>query len=97
MTDDERVLRTLITYGWANESTGDVECPMGHVALIDLTTERDMMLDLLEEDERLPEPGWYVVVEDNLGLVHPMRFDLERVARKVYDRHEATYTMWAES
>ena len=76
-TDIERAFQALITEGWANGSAGAVDEPGGHVAIIDMSTERAMMAQVLAETEDEPErvvevirPGWYVVTEDSSGNVH---------------------------
>lgn len=91
--------RSLVTGGWANESSGDVEAPCGHFALIDMTTERAMMRDVLEETGEAQlieeiEPAWYIVVTDSQGFVGHMRCDSEAQARFQYDTLEAAYGEW---
>lgn len=96
MRDDiETALDLIITGGWANETTGHVDSPTGHVALIDLTTERDAMVDALDVDlDTLPAPAWYVVATDQLGFIHYAAHDTESSARFYYDRLDREYAGW---
>lgn len=96
MRDDiETALDLILTGGWANETTGHVDSPIGHVALIDLTTERDMMADVFDADlDTLPAPAWYVVVTDHLGFIHYVAYDTEAAARRDYDRLDRENVEW---
>lgn len=94
--------RSLVTAGWANESSGDVEAPCGHFALIDMTTERDMMRSILEETDEAEcmdeiESAWYIVVTDSQGFVGHMQCDSEAQARFQFDELEAQYGDWLGS
>lgn len=98
----ERAMQALITAGWANGSTGEVEAPTGHVAIVDLTTERAMMAQVLadagEEEGDLDaiRPGWYVVVEDdqgNVGVTGPVS---QAEAESSLRRAEAAYAEWGD-
>lgn len=93
MRDDiETILDLIIAGGWANETTGHVDSPTGHVALIDLTTERERMTDTF--DATLPDPAWYLVVTDQLGFIHYEAHDTEGSARKFYAALDREYAAW---
>lgn len=95
MTDDERNLRTLITAGWENHSSGHVEAPTGHFAIVDCAEDRAMLaqvLDITEDD--LPAPHYFLVVEDNYGNVHLRMFYTMAAAQDAYAELETAYAEW---
>lgn len=94
MSNDERTLDGLVTAGWANASDGDVESPTGHFALIDLTTEREAMAELLDDDEILPDPAWYVVIVDTIGNRYVESHRTEGDATIRYNDLERAYLAW---
>jgi len=102
-TRTENAFQALITEGWANESTGEVDAPTGHVAIIDMSTERTMMAQVLAEtDEEDPgalietiRPGWYVVVEDSQGNVDVTGPVSEAEAQHALEQAEVEYGNWS--
>ena len=97
MTDDERNLRALVTAGWANESDGHVDSPMGHFAIIDLVNDRHEMADVLEIDEdELPAAHYYLVVEDSNGNVDVSTYYMFSSAEDEFRDLQQHYVLWAD-
>lgn len=102
-TQIESAMQALVTAGWANGSTGEVESPVGHVAIVDLTSERAMLAQVLAEagegetDLEVIRPGWYVVVEDDQGNVTVTNPMSEAEAQAALRRAEAAYVEWSDA
>jgi hypothetical protein len=101
-TPAEVMFQAIITAGWANRSTGEVEAPTGHVAIVDLSTEREMLAEVLEEPDLIAaleetEPGWYVVTEDGAGFVAVAGPMSETEALGRFLAADAEHTDWLES
>lgn len=99
MPNYEAAARAIVTAGWANETDGHVDSPVGHFAIVDLTTERTIIADILAEDdltlEGLP-PAWYIVSEDDQGNVAVLQYDTEAEARRAFDYLAGRYSEWAD-
>lgn len=102
MTSDRtRVVQTLITAGWANYSTGDMQAPCGHAAAIDFTTERQQMGEVLLDAEIDPdllslfERKWYVVREfDGIAEVEIEEFPSAGAAANRVRAIDAEFARW---
>lgn len=73
----EQAFLELVNEGWANGSAGALDAPTGLVTIIDMSTERAMMAQVLAETDDLNpgetiqaiEPGWYVITQEPDGTV----------------------------
>lgn len=95
----ESALDALVSAGWANSSDGDVEAPTGHFAIIDATTERATMGDVLEDTGLTiydVPVAWFVVVTDSLGFIHPIECASEAEAWSLYREREREYVAWSD-
>jgi hypothetical protein len=99
----EALFDAMVTGGWANESTGDVESPTGHFARIsnapnELSEIRQAFDDTLTtygnvSDEDMT--GHFLVVTDSQGFIHIHRFDSETALVHEYRNMEADYADWS--
>jgi hypothetical protein len=91
------MFKALVTAGWANESDGDVESVTGHFAIIDMSTERDMMRDVCEEMGVKWVDGiaynWFTLREDSQGFMHYEATN-ERGAHKWFNEMQERYSLW---
>ncbi len=93
----ENLASALVTEGWANQSDGEVDAPSGHFAIIDATTEREIMADLTEyvgEDFSAVPAAWLLVEHDDQGFVTVTECDSEADAQARYAALEAIYVAW---
>ena len=84
-----------------DETTGDVESPVGWVGLIEVTRDQIATYVASAGDPWLSErrnfgPGWYIVRIDSNGLVWGMAYDDEESALADYESANLTYLTWAE-
>jgi hypothetical protein len=87
------------------DTTGENEAPLGWVGLVKVDSDLIYTLAYLidtYEAEVFPEPGWYIVREDDNGLIWGMSYGEDCVfneerARADFAEAEATYTQWMES
>ncbi len=100
----DNTFKTIITAGWNVKSDGDVQSPTGHFALVEIPLhagELAEMLDACDLDptqHAIPMEGWYVVRENNDGLVeyfgYPHSGPGKREAEAQYARHERDFSSW---
>lgn len=93
-----------ISLGEAIEDTGDVESPVGFVALVKVDEDliqwyRESVNVWATEDDELPDEGWYVVRKDDNGLVWAMDYGEdctfnEEKARADFAEAVNTYERW---
>jgi hypothetical protein len=93
----------MVTGGWANESTGDVESPTGHFARIsnapnELSEIRQAFDDTLTtygnvSDEDMT--GHFLVMTDSQGFIHITRYHAESDLIRRYRQLEDQYADWA--
>ena len=87
--------------------TGSVEAPVGWVALVYLTEDliRGMEYEYAPTGynltkEEYPEPGWYIIRQDDNGLIWAMIYGegtlAEEGARADFASAESTYADWCE-
>lgn len=97
----EAVLQAMISGGWANESDGDVDSPVGHYARITNTPAEmhevslafaDVMSTYECESDALV--GYWLVVEDSQGNVSVTSFDNEYLLTAAYMDIDDAYSMW---
>jgi hypothetical protein len=93
---------------WLDENeylavTGEVDCPLGWVGLIEITgpeiaTWVSSQGDPWMSEKRNFETGWYIVKIDNNGLVWGLYYGqgtlAEEGARADFAEAEATYELW---
>lgn len=97
----ETAFRTLVTAGWANVSDGDTKATTGFFAMIDMTTERPMMTQVLVEAGIEPqvidriESGWYMVTENDDGLIFIAGPQQENRVSQWYEAKAAEYAAWS--
>lgn len=106
MTAFNSACRKIITAGWHNAAGGDVDSPVGHIALIDLPEAElpellEAMGDELDHDEReaISESVnlTLLVVEDSYGWMGVVEYtNRAEAARKFEELHDA-YLDWCES
>ncbi len=91
----------MVSQGWANESSGDVESSAGHFALIknppaevaeivQAFSEEMNSLDIVPIDLT----GYFVVETNSAGDVTVHDFDSEMAAEIVYSEFEREYDNW---
>jgi hypothetical protein len=97
----EALFDAMITDGWANESSGDVESPTGHFARIsNAPNEVSEVLDAFEDViETYGQPdtivGHYLVVTNDQGFITIYRFKNESELIRNYRDLEAQYGEWS--
>ena len=75
----DKILHTLITWGWANQSDGDVQAPTGYFALMEVPDGDSQWQSVVEEcrvslrldtsdRDTVPAPGWYILQETDQGI-----------------------------
>jgi hypothetical protein len=99
----EALFDAMVTGGWANESTGDVESPTGHFARIsnapnELSEIRQAFDDTLTtygnvSDEDMT--GHFLVMTDSQGFIHITRYHAESDLIRRYRQLEDQYADWA--
>ena len=98
--DIDNAFKAIISNGWANETDGNVEAPMGFFAIIDLTTEREQITEILAEYEldgamEHIEPSWYITTEDTRGFLSYER-STEIAAKEWFKQMQKRYYKWSE-
>lgn len=92
---------------WGNQSDGNVEAPTGYFWLVEVADGsvdnqwQSFMESVQSELEKYdatfvnPDPGWYVVVQDNNGIwfVHECASELD--ARRLFSNLAESYNEWA--
>lgn len=98
--------KQIITGGWAQQSSGNVECDStGFFALIpisreDLNREGGSLWDaIFNEDDysrslEVPKPGYYVSTENNRGIIWVYRYSDLASAWAMYEKLEGEYAKW---
>lgn len=92
---------------WFTEETGDVESPLGFVALfcVDLELIQGMYADISSgvlDEMSIPSAGWYILRQDSNGIVWGLDYGgsgtfSEEAARADFAEAEATYAAWSEA
>jgi hypothetical protein len=105
-SDRDEILDALVAQGWANQSTGSVESPIGHVAIVcnrpqDIVEIAQAFSDeiaVLSADEPEFDPmdlvGNFVVRTDTYGFVTVTEYNSPVAASDAYDRAEEAYAEW---
>jgi hypothetical protein len=108
--------RDIVSAGWAEKSTGTVESALGHLAFVPISAEdlrTDVQGSLWEAvfmdwpELPVPEPGFYLVREDDAGFVFVHEYatrleaerdfaDFEKESDKWFDEDDPTPTMHGE-
>jgi hypothetical protein len=96
----ENAFKQIITAGWNQRSSGDVEAPTGHFATIPISSvEMPELLDAVFDDEP-PEvtidPGYYFAKEDSDGNMWLWCFSTAYEMNAMYARYEREYNEWAK-
>lgn len=90
---------------WFIEDTGEVDCPIGHVALVEVDQAmideyRDEVLKHWREvlAFEIPDLGWYVLITDSNGIIFAQEYGTgtlsEEGARADFAEAERTYSEW---
>lgn len=98
----DELLDVIQNMGWANESSGDVECATGHFARISNgTDEVGELVDALPDEYQVAGRehyrglvGHFLVVTDSLGFVTVTEFTSEPDLLAAYQELEAEYSLW---
>lgn len=93
----ENALQALVTAGWVNGSSGSVDAPMGLLSVIDATTEREMLAEVLG-DAGIDWPPtlrrcWYVVRQNAHGDIEQVSVS-ETGAQVVLRAHQEQFSQW---
>lgn len=100
----DNLFRTIISAGWAVSSDGNVEAPCGYFARVEVPThpgERANFYDMLHEWPDLAkqfdevEPGWYLIVENDQGLIW-VYWSNEPQVTDAYYKLMKEYDQWGE-
>ena len=103
--EPEGAFRAVVTAGWGVKSSGDVEAPTGHFAVVEIPEhagERaEMRAAVFDGDAEAAEgfdcldAGWYLVTEDSNGNVSYSRDSQVWVNRR-FDELDAAYALWLD-
>lgn len=99
--DIDNAFKAIISAGWANQSDGNVEAPTGFFSIIDMSTERDMLREVLAEsalDDALGqiEPSWYLTMENNQGILYYAQAKDEAAAQEWFKSLCEKFYEWDE-
>lgn len=98
-------LESIINAGWNVTSSGDVESPTGHFAIVERPTnpvELAQIIETLEDSEQakaftaLPT-GFYAVITDTRGDVTYSQALTEPTAMRWFQGVQHAYDMWADT
>lgn len=95
----ENTLKTLITNGWADVESGDVEAPTGYFAIVTIrqhVTHEELreFNTLCGEDEVYPAAGHYFTLENSYGTLIYLRYDSLEEAQRAFQAHDDAYGLW---
>jgi hypothetical protein len=98
--DIDNAFKAIIANGWANQTDGDVEAPTGFFTIIDMSTERDMITEILGEADLAEamehiESKWYATTEDSNGILSYWDTD-EAGAKEYFKQMQKRYFKWSE-
>lgn len=103
LTDMDGTFRIIVTAGWANESSGDVEATTGYFSRVSISMSElpELLaacdLDCLDEQGLpYPEPGHYFVREDSLGFVY-VYCGTESEVKDAYVEAEERFGQWCHN
>jgi len=87
--------------GWANESSGSVECPTGFFARISNSQAEiaEIRQAFTEESRAVSDNeiiGHFLCTENDQGFWYVEEFDTESELLAAYNRLDATYSDWLE-
>lgn len=92
------LFKTIVSSEWGERSSGNVESPSGYFALVEIPSsegERHEMVEALEVGEFiLPDPGWYLTIENNGGLIWVHQYQSHYSAQREYNKLERLYVAW---
>lgn len=97
----DRLFKSIVSSGWANESDGNVESVTGYFALIEIPSnigELQEMQHAVDEssliEDEWPESGWYTCYENSDGLIFVFEWRNEAAARDWYSKQEELFGRW---
>lgn len=100
----DSLFKSIVTEGWCVSSTGDVESPTGYFSITEIPAhdgERDeMWAAVLDEttgldiDADLPDPGWYLTIEESNGMICVFEMKHKEQAQVAYQKYEKDYDDW---
>jgi hypothetical protein len=98
--DIDNAFKAIIASGWANQTDGDVESPMGFFTIIDMSTEREQITDILSDADldgamEHIEPSWYITTEDSQGFLSYER-STEIAAKEWFKQMQKRYFKWSD-
>jgi hypothetical protein len=98
-SDRDRLLYVMSLEGWANASSGSVECPTGFFARIsnDAREIPEIRQAFPTETAGISNAlirGHFLCVEDSLGFWHVTRYETQRALERAYKALEAEYIEW---
>lgn len=99
----DRFMKMAASTDPSNTSSGDVESPAGYFTFIDMhkSEDRQGIIDEVNEwctvaDLDVPEPGFYLVLEDNNGLAFVYEYVSESSARIAFATLDKVYARWLD-
>lgn len=108
----DNFFKALVARDLVADATGNVESPSGYVALVnipkdiyqfseivELISDLGGLDELFDEDghpSKFPAAGWYVTLENSMGMIFVHEFQREADARAAYIADHETYLKWVE-
>jgi hypothetical protein len=98
----DELLYVMSLEGWANASSGNVECPTGFFARIsndarEIPEIRQAFPDESAGISNADIRGHFLCIEDSLGFWHVTRYETARALELAYSALEAEYIEWLGS
>lgn len=102
----DRLFKGIVSGGWDNESSGNVEAPCGFFALIIIErNECHEVWDAFGNEDYLDEgqlkwmwegqlAGYYLTTENSDGIIHVWAYDEAHEARSAFNSLEEQYQKW---
>jgi hypothetical protein len=99
--DIDNAFKAIISAGWANQSDGNVESPTGFFSIIDMSTDRDILLDVLDDAGLADtldqiEPAWYTTMENDQGFLYYQKATSQHAAEQWFKAQQREFYKWNE-